>query len=134
MVRIPVAERLNPWFGSVPISGFREHPTMKDIMRFNFPFLLSLFGFIAHGVFAGAVSAQTPWNAETGVVLVGKVVTMNDAGDVLPNARVWLSGGKIRAIARAGEALPDAAKDAPVVDSKGAIYPGIIDQIGRAHV
>ncbi len=100
---------------------------MKDIMRFNFPFLLSLFGFIAHGVFAGAVSAQTPWNAETGVVLVGKVVTMNDAGDVLPNARVWLSGGKIRAIARAGEALPDGAKDAAVVDSKGAIYPGIID-------
>jgi cytosine/adenosine deaminase-related metal-dependent hydrolase len=100
---------------------------MKDIMRFNFPFLLSFFGFIAHGVFAGAVSAQPPWNAETGVILVGKVVTMNDAGDVLPNARVWLSGGKIRAIARAGEALPDGAKDAPVVDSKGAIYPGIID-------
>jgi 5-methylthioadenosine/S-adenosylhomocysteine deaminase len=100
---------------------------MKDIMRFNIPFLLSLFGFIAHGVFAGAVSAQTAWNAETGVVLVGKVVTMNDAGDVLPNARVWLSGGKIRAIARAGVALPDGAKDAPVADSKGAIYPGIID-------
>jgi cytosine/adenosine deaminase-related metal-dependent hydrolase len=76
---------------------------------------------------AGASIAQTPWNAEAGVVLVGKVVTMNDAGDVMLNARVWLSGGKIKAIARAGEALPDGAKDAPVVDSKGAIYPGIID-------
>ncbi len=76
---------------------------------------------------AVTVSAQTSWKADTGFVLVGKVVTMNDAGDVLPNARVWLAGGKIMAIARAGEALPDAAKDAPVVDSKGVIYPGIID-------
>jgi cytosine/adenosine deaminase-related metal-dependent hydrolase len=71
--------------------------------------------------------AQTPWNAEHGLVLVGKVVTLNDAGDVLPDARVWLAGGKIMAIARSGEALPDAARDAPVIDSKGAIYPGIID-------
>lgn len=71
--------------------------------------------------------AQAAWNADTGVVLVGKVVTLNDAGDVLPNARVWLVGGSIKAIARDGEALPDDAKDAPVVDSKGVIYPGIID-------
>jgi len=76
---------------------------------------------------AGTASAQAPWNADTGVVLVGKVVTLNDAGDVLPHARVWLAGGKIMAIARDGEALPDAARDAPVVDSKGVIYPGIID-------
>jgi cytosine/adenosine deaminase-related metal-dependent hydrolase len=96
-------------------------------MRLISLFLRPLIRFIALASCAGAASAQTPWNAETGVVLVGKVVTMNDAGDVLPNARVWLSGGKIKAIARAGEALPDGAKDAPVVDSKGAIYPGIID-------
>ena len=78
-------------------------------------------------VAAASAGAQTRWNAETGIVLVGKVVTMNDAGDVWPNARVWLSGGKIAAIARAGESLPDGAKDAPVVDSKGVVYPGIID-------
>lgn len=71
--------------------------------------------------------AQTAWNAERGVVLVGKVVTLNDAGDVLPNARVWLAAGAIQAIAREGEALPDAARDAPVVDSKGVMYPGLID-------
>ncbi len=76
-------------------------------------------------VLAGAAQAQ--WNAEPGLVLVGKVVTMNDAGEVFPNSRVWLANGKIMAIARAGEALPDAARDAPVVDSKGVIYPGIID-------
>ena len=83
--------------------------------------------FVAFAAVAATVSAQTVWKADTGFVLVGKVVTMNDAGDVLPNARIWLAGGKIMAIARAGEALPDGAKDAPVVDSKGAIYPGIID-------
>ncbi len=74
---------------------------------------------------AGAAQAQ--WRADVGMVLVGKVVTMNDTGDVLPGARVWLADGKIMAIARDGEALPAGAKDAPVVDSKGVIYPGIID-------
>ncbi len=74
-----------------------------------------------------SASAQPVWNKDAGLVLVGKVVTMNDAGDVLPNARVWLAGGKIMAIARAGEALPEGAIGAPVVDSKGVIYPGIID-------
>jgi cytosine/adenosine deaminase-related metal-dependent hydrolase len=83
--------------------------------------------FVALATVAVTVSAQATWNNDTGFVLVGKVVTMNDAGDVLPNARVWLAGGKIMAIARAGETLPDGAKDAPVVDSKGVIYPGIID-------
>lgn len=108
-----------------------SHPPARYTMRFTSqllrPLLRPLLRVIALAASVGAVNAQTPWNAETGVVLVGKVVTMNDAGDVLPNARVWLSGGKIRAIARAGEALPDGAKHAPVVDSKGVIYPGIID-------
>ena len=96
-------------------------------MQLISPFLRPLIRFMAVAAWAGAVSAQTLWNAEIGVVLVGKVVTMNDAGDVLPNARVWLAAGKIKAIARAGEALPEGAKDAPVVDSKGVIYPSIID-------
>jgi 5-methylthioadenosine/S-adenosylhomocysteine deaminase len=96
-------------------------------MRTLAPILRHLLRFVALAAISGAVSAQTPWNTDTGIVLVGKVVTMNDAGDVLPNAHVWLAGGKIKAIARAGEALPDGARDAPVVDSKGVIYPGIID-------
>ena len=73
----------------------------------------------------GTASAQ--WKPDAGMILIGKVVTMNDAGDVLPNARVWLASGKIMAIAKAGESLPDAAKDAVVIDSKGVIYPGMID-------
>lgn len=83
--------------------------------------------FLSASLLLVAAAAQAQWNADTGLVLVGKLVTMNDAGEVLPKAKVWLAGGKIMAIARAGEALPDAAKDAPVIDSQGAIYPGIID-------
>lgn len=78
-------------------------------------------------IVALSARAQVPWNTDSGLVLVGKVVTMNDAGEVIPSARVWLSGGKIMAIARPGDLLPDGAKDAPVIDSKGVIYPGIID-------
>ena len=64
--------------------------------------------FVALAAVSVTLSAQTSCNPETGLVLVGKVVTMNEAGDVLPNARVWLADGKIMAIARAGEALPHA--------------------------
>ena len=72
-------------------------------------------------------TAEAQWKPETGLVLIGKVVTMNAAADVFANARVWLANGNIMAIAKAGEALPDAAKDALTIDTKGAIYPGMID-------
>ncbi len=88
---------------------------------------LNLLRLLAVTAACCAATSQAQWRADTGVVLVGKVVTMNDAGDVLPGAKVWLSGGKIMAIAKAGEALPEGARDAPVIDSKGVIYPGIID-------
>jgi len=71
--------------------------------------------------------AATPFNAEAGIVLTGKVVTLNDGGDIIPNARVWVANGKIQAIARAGEALPEAAKNAVLVPGPAVIYPGIID-------
>ena len=76
---------------------------------------------------AGAAASQAQWRTEPGLVLVGKVVTLNDAGEVLPDARLWLANGRIMALARAGEALPEAAADAPVIDTGGVIYPGIID-------
>ncbi len=72
-------------------------------------------------------NARAQWKPETGLIIKGKVVTMNDAGDVLPNAQVWLANGKIVAIAKAGDSLPEAAKDAVVIETKGAIYPGMID-------
>jgi cytosine/adenosine deaminase-related metal-dependent hydrolase len=91
------------------------------------PRLRLCLGMAMLAVATSASAAQPAWNAERGLVLVGKVVTLNDAGDVLPNARIWLSGGKIMAIARSGEPLPEGARDAPVIDSQGVIYPGLID-------
>ena len=88
------------------------------IFAAGFIFLLGLLR-IAH--------AAAPFNADAGIVLSGKVVTLNDAGDIIPNARVWVAGGKIQAMARPGEALPDAAKNAVVLPGPMVIYPGIID-------
>ncbi len=73
------------------------------------------------------VTPALPPSLPLGYVLHGKVATMNDAGDVLTNAKVWIRGGMISAIAKDGEALPDAANTAPVVASSGVIYPGMID-------
>ena len=76
---------------------------------------------------AGAAACQAQWRAETGVLLIGKVATRNDAGEVLPDARIWLANGRTIALARSGGALPEGAADAPVIDTGGEIYLGIID-------
>ncbi len=71
--------------------------------------------------------AEAQWRADPGVVLVGRVVTMNDAGDVLPDAKVWIRKGRIEAVAGAAEALPAAADAAVRIETAGNIYPGMID-------
>jgi len=65
--------------------------------------------------------------ADPGRLLQGTVVTMNAADEVWPGARIWLRDGRIEAIVKAGEALPPGAENAPVVDTGGVIYPGLID-------
>jgi cytosine/adenosine deaminase-related metal-dependent hydrolase len=67
-------------------------------------------------------SATTP-----GILLRGKVVTMNDAGDIYPGALLWVRGGEIVALIKAGEAVPADASGAMVIETGGAIYPGLID-------
>lgn len=64
---------------------------------------------------------------DPGLVLTGKVVTMNDAGDVLEQGRVWIRDGRIEAVLKSGEALPAGAAGAKTVDTGGVIYPGLID-------
>jgi 5-methylthioadenosine/S-adenosylhomocysteine deaminase len=76
-------------------------------------------------LFISAAHAQ--WQADKGLVLAGTVVTMNDAADVLPVARVFLRDGLIAAVARDGEGLPPEAADAVVVTTDSFIYPGLID-------
>lgn len=80
---------------------------------------------------APAVAPSEPVKAVTtsdpGVLLTGKVVTMNDAGDVWPGARLWIREGRIEAILKAGDPLPAGAEAVKVVDTGGVIYPGLID-------
>lgn len=77
---------------------------------------------------APPVAADAPAKSgDPGLVLAGKVVTMNDAGDVLPGARVWIREGRIAAVVKAGEPLPAESAGARLVDTGGAIYPGLID-------
>lgn len=71
-------------------------------------------------------SAKSPATAP-GLLLRGKVVTMNDAGDIYPGAQLWVRGGEIMAIIKAGEAVPADASGAKVIETGGAIYPGLID-------
>jgi 5-methylthioadenosine/S-adenosylhomocysteine deaminase len=60
-------------------------------------------------------------------LLKGKVVTLNDAGDVFPSARVWVLNGAIAALIKEGDALPAAAATVPTIETEGVIYPGLID-------
>ena len=66
-------------------------------------------------------------SSDPGLLLIGKVVTMNDAGDVLVGARLWIRAGRIEAIVRAGELLPAGAERARSIDTGGVLYPGMID-------
>lgn len=76
-------------------------------------------------VFALALVFSSAAGAD--IILQGRLVTMNDAGDVWPDARVWLRDGKIAAVLKHGERLPAEAKGATVINTRGAIYPGMID-------
>ena len=72
-------------------------------------------------------SAVNSANYDPGILLAGKVVTMNDAGDVLSGARLWIRDGVLDAIVKAGDPLPAGAEQARAVETGGVIYPGLID-------
>lgn len=60
-------------------------------------------------------------------VLKGRVVTMNPAGDVFDNARIVVSDGKIAQILTGNQKISPEFQDAPVIETAGTIYPGLID-------
>lgn len=64
---------------------------------------------------------------DPGMLLSGKIVTMNDAGEILAGARLWIRAGRIEAIFRAGEPLSAGAARAQAIETGGVIYPGMID-------
>jgi cytosine/adenosine deaminase-related metal-dependent hydrolase len=60
-------------------------------------------------------------------VLKGRVVTMNGGFDVLPDARLCIERGVIAHVLTSGQPVPDPFRAAPIVDSKGTIFPGLIE-------
>ena len=60
-------------------------------------------------------------------ILRGHVVTMRGKDDHIPNGRVVVSKGLIRAVLKPTDPVPAAFTQAPVVDTEGTIYPGLLD-------
>jgi cytosine/adenosine deaminase-related metal-dependent hydrolase len=60
-------------------------------------------------------------------VLTGRVVTMNSDKDVHRDGQVAISRGAIVAVGPRGQELPEEFADAPRIDTKGTLYPGLID-------
>ncbi len=84
---------------------------------------------------------QSPLKADAGVILRGTVVTMNAAGDVIPDGFVWVKAGTIVGVASSFEGLEalrvartaapaisaDELRSTPQIETRGVIYPGLID-------
>jgi cytosine/adenosine deaminase-related metal-dependent hydrolase len=59
--------------------------------------------------------------------LAGRIVTMDAKGTVIEDGRLYVAAGTIVAVRPADEPAPDDFGDAPVVDSGGTMYPGLIE-------
>jgi 5-methylthioadenosine/S-adenosylhomocysteine deaminase len=59
--------------------------------------------------------------------LGGRVVTMDDKKEVLDHGVVYVSKGSIAAVQKADAAAPEGFDGVKVLETKGTIYPGLID-------
>jgi 5-methylthioadenosine/S-adenosylhomocysteine deaminase len=59
--------------------------------------------------------------------LAGRVVTMDAAYSILDQGAIYIDAGRIVAIQPSGMAPPAAYEDAPVIETEGTIYPGLIE-------
>lgn len=81
------------------------------------------FAVVADGQAGLAPSRGTTRRA----VLTGDVVTMNKRREVIPGGRICLYGRHIVAVLRDDEVMPPGFEGAPVVNTAGTIYPGLMD-------
>ncbi|WP_375757729.1 amidohydrolase family protein [Corallococcus exercitus] len=72
-------------------------------------------------------SIPKPADAVPRYVLEGRVVTLNSRDEVLEHGRVLVRGSRIVAVEPSGGPLPEAFRDAPVIHTRGTLYPGLID-------
>ncbi|MFC2155219.1 amidohydrolase family protein [Acidobacteriota bacterium] len=60
-------------------------------------------------------------------ILQGRIVTMNEAGEVIEKGNVFVQQGIIEAVGPLDMPNPPAFLNAPVIETGGTIYPGMID-------
>ena len=63
----------------------------------------------------------------TRYALEGRVVTMDPSFTVLDKGTVYVDGGRIVSVVPTGAPRPPGFQDAPVIGTRGTIYPGLID-------
>jgi cytosine/adenosine deaminase-related metal-dependent hydrolase len=63
----------------------------------------------------------------TKYALEGRVVTMDSSFTVFEQGTVYVDGNRIASIVPTGEIPPPGFQDAPVIGTRGTIYPGLID-------
>jgi 5-methylthioadenosine/S-adenosylhomocysteine deaminase len=57
----------------------------------------------------------------------GRVVTMDDGRHVVDEGAIYVKDGTIEAVQKAADPAPEGFEDVTVIDTKGTIYPGLID-------
>jgi 5-methylthioadenosine/S-adenosylhomocysteine deaminase len=57
----------------------------------------------------------------------GRVVTMDDGKHVVDEGAIYVKDGTIEAVQKAADPAPEGFDDVTVIDTKGTIYPGLID-------
>jgi len=57
----------------------------------------------------------------------GRVVTMDDGKHVVDEGAVYVKGGTIEAVQKVADPAPAGFEDVTIIDTKGTIYPGLID-------
>ena len=70
---------------------------------------------------------RTDFQQLTRYALEGRVVTMDASFSVVERGIVYIDGGRIAEIAPTGAPAPPGFQEAPVISTRGTIYPGLID-------
>jgi 5-methylthioadenosine/S-adenosylhomocysteine deaminase len=60
-------------------------------------------------------------------VLEGRVVTLDSRDEVLERGRLLIQDSRLLAVEPSGAPLPEPFRAAPVIDTRGTLYPGLID-------
>ena len=91
----------------------------EELSRFTFAFDADAHTF--------AVTAPIDPNPVARIALKGRIVTMDNSFTVFANGTVYVDNGRIIAVQEATAPRPSGFAASDVIDTKGTIYPGLIE-------